>query len=266
VTSGKATILVFVAALASFASAQDRDSFRDDPGDKNGNLFRRSSNEPLREAPPREAPPPSTYDPNDEAPPPDATPQPTAPRAPAEPGAPPPGESPGKPDEISVKANGRARLSLGYDSNVFRAERGAQGDGFFHGFGEAQVLVAFPEERELFASVSGEGITYFREKEANETYGSSFIDYYHPFSPLFDLDVQNTFEYSAQQLLDDNGDLLPRAKFNAYDEEVRATGILHLGARLSFELSGGARYKAFEDNPGLPSLSYWEARGSAGVR
>lgn len=247
---GRGLLLVVVLTLAATASAQDRDSTRDDARQKN--TYK----------------PHTPYDPNDEAPPPDATPVPTpTPESPTPPDSVKPAdESASKPDEITVKANARVRLTFGYDTNVFRAERGTREDGFFHGFGEGQVLVTFPEERELFASISGEGISYFNEQAVNETYGSSFVDYYHALSSVFDIDVQNTFEYSAQNLLDDNGDLLPRAKFNAYDEEARGTIIMHLGSRLSFEVSGGGRYKGFEDNPGLPSLSYWEARGSAGVR
>jgi len=262
VGSGRARILVLAlgafVVVAGTARGQDREPSRDDPSERNFLLRPTRTN--------REPSPPSTYDPSDEAPPPDAAPPPVAPRPEPKPGAPAPTESPSSPDDIVIKANGRVRLELGYDSNVFRAERGASGDGFFHGYGEAQVLVTFPEERELFASVSGEGLYYFKDPIANETYASTFVDYYHPLSPIFDVDVQNTFEYSAQNLLDDNGDLLPRAKFDAYDEEARATLIAHLGPRVSLELSGGGRFKSFEDNPGLPSLSYWEARGSAGIR
>ncbi|MEZ0230712.1 MAG: hypothetical protein ACAI25_18970 [Planctomycetota bacterium] len=267
--AGLALMVCALLAGIEGSRAQDYEPGRDDPKQKN--LFRRSSKDPTTRDPQRREAPPSssTYDEKDEAPPPDA-PRPApgvpGPGMPAQPGDPRPAEGASLIDEIVVKANARARFFTGYDSNVFRAERGRRGDGFFHGYGEAQCLVTFPEERELFASVSGEGISYFKEQAVNETYGSSFVDYYHPLSSVFDIDVQNTFEYSAQNLLDDNGDLLPRAKFNAYDEEARGTVIIHLGPRVSFEVAGGGRYKAFEDNPGLPSLSYWEARGAGAIR
>src|SRR5581483_3087142 len=196
VGSGRARILVLAlgafVVVAGTARGQDREPSRDDPSERNFLLRPTRTN--------REPSPPSTYDPSDEAPPPDAAPPPVAPRPEPKPGAPAPTESPSSPDDIVIKANGRVRLELGYDSNVFRAERGASGDGFFHGYGEAQVLVTFPEERELFASVSGEGLYYFKDPIANETYASTFVDYYHPLSPIFDVDVQNTFEYSAQNL------------------------------------------------------------------
>lgn len=252
--------VILVLALAAQAAAQDREPTHDDPAERN------VPPHPRVTAPAERGLVPSSYDPNDEASSPDAPTPVGPPPAPA----PAPGEKPAeeasKIGDVDVKANGRARVELGYDTNVFRAQSGKKEDGFFHGYGEADLLVTFPGERELFASVSGEGIHYFHNAIANETYAESFIDYYNPLTSVFDVDVQNTFAYSAQNLLDDNGDLLPRAKFDSYDEEARATLIAHAGQRLSFELSGGGRYNAFEDNPGLPSLSFFEIRGSGGVR
>lgn len=247
-----AAVLVLV-LVATEASGQDRD----DPG--NRNATGRPANDRSETAP-------SPYDPNDEAPPPNAPP-PATPNQPAEPGSEnqPKSETTTR-EEIQYKADGKARLELGYDSNVFRAETGRTGDGFFHGFGQGELTITFPGERELFASLSGEAIQYFHQGVANETYADSFLSFYNPLSSVFDVEVQNSFEYSAQNLLDDNGDLLPRAKFDSYDEDARVTLIAHAGPKLSFEVSGGGRYNDFEDNPGLPSLTYYEARGSAGVR
>jgi hypothetical protein len=245
-----------LALVATEANGQDRD----DPGDRNS----------LRHPTGDRSDATSPYDPNDEAEPPN-TQAPASQAKPVEPSESQPkgdskSETTTRDEEIQFKADGKAHLELGYDSNVFRAETGRRGDGFFHGYGEAELTITFPGERELSASVSGEAIQYFHQGVANETYADSFVTYYQPLSSVFAVEVQNSFEYSAQNLLDDNGDLLPRAKFDSYDEDARATLLAHLGSRVSLELSGGGRYNAFEDNPGLPALTYYEARGSGGIR
>ncbi len=254
-------LAVSLLALAVPAMAQDRAPTHDDTYERNV-PDRPSMMDPLGGGP-------ATFDPSDEAPSPDAPPTPPAPKAPAPADQPPstgPATEPSPLDEIEVKSNGKLRLELGYDSNVFRSDHGRVGDGFFHGYGEAEVRIDFPDQSEIYASVSGEGFQYFRQPIADETYAGAFVELYHPINSVFDIDVQNDFEYSAQNLLDDNGDLLPRAKFDSYDEGGRVTLIAHASQQLSFELSGGARIDEFEDDPGLPSLSYWEARGSAGLR
>ncbi|MBI3722699.1 hypothetical protein HY251_01900 [bacterium] len=267
-TRGSATFGILLLSLlllhAKGAGAQDRGP--DPENDRLGKGGRTGAES--AETPPKPAPRPVLpYDPNDEAPPPDA-PGPSR----EKPGS----EERGKHDEtpttggmfegIETKADGRIRLELGYDSNVFRAERGRTSDFFFHGYGEGNLLVRFPGERELFASVTGEGLAYGKQDLANEAYGSSFADYYHPLTSRLDVEVQNTFEYSRQNLLDDNGDLLPREKFNAYDEECRVAFIAHATDELSFEIGGGFRWKDFEETFGIPSLDFYEARGNAGAR
>lgn len=216
------------------------------------------------------APRSSTYDPADEMPTPDGPGvgrvRPPAP-APREPG-PPAEKAPESGGYVeSVDVDGRVRLELGYDTNVFRSERGHTGDGFFHGFGEGNALVHFQGERELFANLTAEGFAYSQQNLTDEMYASTFLDYYHPLRKgLLDLDVQNTLEYSRQNLLDDNGDLLPREKYNAYDEEIHAALIVHLTDHLSWDVGGGYRYKNFEETHGLPSIDFQEVRGDSGLR
>jgi hypothetical protein len=251
-----------VLGLGSSARAQDRD--RERPEDDGGPL---KTHEPptLPSESTIKTAPPSPYDPSDEAPPPDAA-------RPTNPLVPPPAKSAREPEpeakgqEIEVETHARVRLELGYDSNVFRSEHGATGDGFFHGYGEGEVLIHLSGERELYSSVSGEGYKYFENGVADEVYATWFLDYYHPLNSTFDLDLQNTFEYSAFNLIDDNNDLLPRAKFDSYDEDARFALIAHLTNDLSLEIGGGGRYKHFEDTPDLSSLDYTEARGTVGMR
>lgn len=168
---------------------------------------------------------------------------------------------------VEVKKDGRVRLQLGYDSNVFRsADRSKHADGFFHGLGEAEVLFRFKEGRELFLSGAGEGIAYFTRPKANEMYVSGFGEYFHPIALWLDAGVQNTLEYTRQNLLDDNGDLLPRETFNSFDEEPRLFAILHSADVLSLEVGSGVRYKNFDEEPRQPSLDFYELRADAAVR
>lgn len=214
-------------------------------------------NEPTRGLPTR-------YDPDDEWPPPDEPREPLA-----------PGPGPEKPKEgeqprsflegVEIKPDGRARLQLGYDTNVNRSPD-ARGGGFFHGLGEVEALARFKEGRELFLSLTGEGVAYLHRSNADEMYVSSFGEYFHPVTDWLDTGVQNTLEYSRQNLLDDNGDLLPRESFNAWDEEPRAFAIFHAGDQLSFEMGGAFRWKDFEEQKGKASLDFYEIRGDAAVR
>ena len=235
--------------------------------------------------------PPSTYDYGEELPPPDVqrpghtAPPPLTPPGPNETPLPSPSPAPAEPpppssilDGIKTEFDGRVRLELGYDSNVFRSEHGLTSDEFVHGFAEANALVRFKEsERELFANVTAEGFNYFDQWKADEMYVSSFLDYYHPLtfiSPILDLDIQNTVEYSRQKLLDDNGDLLPREDYNALEEEIHVALVAHLGEHISWDVGGGFRYKDFENNIDrtgpvpvrLASLDFEEYRGDTGLR
>ncbi|HZV03424.1 MAG TPA: hypothetical protein VFF73_42360, partial [Planctomycetota bacterium] len=123
------TALAFVLALAATAHAQERGPSGDDHQDSNQ---RRPlvPDEPARKGA-------STYDPSDEAPPPGTE----GPNAPTKPATTPTDGEEGPTILDRVELNGRVRLSLGYDSNVFRAEVGKTGDGFFHGYGELDGLV-----------------------------------------------------------------------------------------------------------------------------
>jgi hypothetical protein len=100
-------------------------------------------------------------------------------------------------------------------------------------------------------------------------YVSSFVDYYRPLAPtlpMFDIDIQNTLEYSRQNLLDDNGDLLPFQKYNAGDEEIHGSIIAHLGEYLSWDAGGSYRYKNFEEQSPFPSIDFQEIRADTGIR
>src|SRR5262249_8956497 len=206
----------------------------------------------------------SSYDPSDEAPPPGSE----GPNAPTKP-PPTPNEGEEGPSILDrVEVNGRVRLSLGYDSNVFRAEVGKTVDGFSHGYGEFAGLLPLPTAGELFGSFSAEGLDYFSQKRGNEVYATSFFDLYQPLSAFFDgspfdLELQNTFGYSALSLLNDNGDLLPigNGKYDGFDEDGRATVIAHVSEHVALELRGGARSGSFEDT----FYNYGEAGAGGGV-
>jgi hypothetical protein len=267
--AGRASLgVALVLAAAGAARAQDREpEALDDRLGRGGHQGtganaatpeRLVTDEAFRQAPP------SPYDYEDEAPAPDAP----AGSAPGKGEPAPQGEAGNRSvlDGIETQFDGRIRLEMGYDSNVFRSERGHSGDSFFHGLGEGNALVRFPGESELWVNGVAEGFHYLDFGLADEMYASCFADYYHPLGSIFDLDFQNTVEYSRQNLLDDNGDLLPRQKYNAIDEEFHAAVIAHLGKWLSWDAGAGYRVKHFDPTVGLPSLDFQEIRGDTGLK
>src|SRR5262249_52043301 len=120
-----------------------------------------------------------------------------------------------------------------------------------------------------------EGNAYFNHPIADETAEGSLITYTHPLTDWLELELFNNFEYSRKNLLNDNGDLLPRERFNATEDEGRLTVVFKPASlpqalrpleSLSLEAGVGVRWKGFEPTAGLPNLDYWELRASAGAR
>ncbi len=177
---------------------------------------------------------------------------------------------------IQLSWKGVTRLSAGYDSNVFRAERRETDDGLWRAQGEVELLARFPGGGELFAEVSGETLQYFEHHPANEHFVSAFAEYFQPVAFWLDAGLQNAFELSRLNLLDDNGDLFPRGRFGSLDEEVRVFAILrpppspadqgglHLRA-FALELGASYRLKDYEENSGVESLDYQELRFDASL-
>ena len=132
-----------------------------------------SASSPQSESPTTiKKPPPTSYDSSDELPPPEPARRLRPRPFPASRPSPTP-KGGGFLSSLETQVDGRARLELGYDTNVFRSEHGRTGDGFFHGYGEAKALVRFPGERELFASVSARGLRVLEQDLADEMYASN---------------------------------------------------------------------------------------------
>ncbi len=178
---------------------------------------------------------------------------------------PPPPPPPSFLDQIVLRPELRLRSGLGWDSNVFRAERGRREDGFTRLRGEAKLTATLPTGTELFVDLTGEGIFYFEQHKANEYFGTSFVEVFQPLTRWLDVGLQNAFAASRQNLLDDNGDLFPRGRFGSYEEELRLYSILRPTADLSFEAGGAPRLKDYEENSGVESLDYRELRADAAV-
>ncbi|HBP17939.1 MAG TPA: hypothetical protein DEA08_09110 [Planctomycetes bacterium] len=179
---------------------------------------------------------------------------------------------------LEVEHGGKLWTVGGYDTNVFRSERGTKGDGFGQAHGEAELLLKLPNGGELFLEVAGESLVYSKQNRANEHYVSTFFEYFQVATDWLELGVQNAFEFSRLNLLDDVGDLLPRGRFGSIDEEPRAFVILRPGdpegldegvfhmRDLSFELGTSYRYKDYEENRGVDSLDYQELRFDLSIR
>lgn len=168
-------------------------------------------------------------------------------------------------EAITLKHRGRVRLGMGYDTNVFRSDRNRTGDAFGTAEGEAELLMTLPQGTQVFAEIGGEAIAYFERDRASEQFGSAFLELFQP-TKWVDFGLQNAFEYSRQNLLDDNGDLFPRGRFGSSDEELRAYVIARPVSELSFEAGASYRWKDYEENSGIDSLDYEEVRldGSIG--
>jgi hypothetical protein len=177
-------------------------------------------------------------------------------------------------DGIEFRLEGALGVSAGHDTNVFRADEDTTDDGFFRTSAEIELLTKFPDGNELFVELSGESLLYFNKTNANEGFVSSFIEYFHPLTSWLEVGVQNAFEYSEINLLDDNGDLFPRGRFGSLDEEARAFAIFRpqtgSGTTLrlrdvAFELGASFRDKDYEENSGVDSLDYREGRFDGSV-
>lgn len=258
-------LILLPALFAAVASAQDAEFDRQvDPG----------RDRPPGSSPPHGAKPdPQPSQPPGPPPPPDASGR--VPRdqgkptgrfidEPFDPSAlpspPPPPEEPSLLDRITLRPELKLRLGAGYDSNVFRAERGRTADGYGRARGEAELLAAFPGGTELFGEVAGEATQYLERHRANEYVGSTFLEVFQPVTGWLDVGAQNTFEASRQNLLDDNGDLFPRGRFGSLDEELRLYAIFRPHEDVALEVGAAHRWKDYEENSGVESLDYREVR------
>lgn len=170
----------------------------------------------------------------------------------------PPGEPGG---DVELKLQLYGRVGGGHDTNVFRADRARRTDAFVHALASAELLVTLPAHgTEVFLEVGGETLHYAYRHKANEHYGSAFFELFHPVASWLDAGLQNAFEASRQNLLDDNGDLFPRGRFGSLDEEVRLYAIARPHADLALEVGAGYRIKDYEENRGVDSLDYDELR------
>ncbi len=175
-------------------------------------------------------------------------------------------------EEDWIRIAGKAQLMGGYDHNVFRSESNLTGDGFGQAHGELEALIKLPTGGELFLQAAGDTLVYFERERANEHYTSGFVEYYQPLTGWLEAGVQNAFEFSRLNLLDDNGDLFPRGRFGSFDEEVRLFAIFspppEAGelTKLSLEVGGSFRLKDYQENRGLESLDYQEQRFDASLR
>lgn len=179
-------------------------------------------------------------------------------------------EEPAPSETEWIRLGGKLWAAAGFDDNVFRAERDRTGDGFGQAHAEANLLLKLPTAGELFVEVAGESLIYFERERADEHYTSAFVEYYQPVLSWLELGVQNAFEFSRLNLLDDNGDLFPRGRFGSTDEEARAFAVLGFPVEalsdLSLEVGSSFRLKDYQENAGLESLDYLELRCDAAIR
>ncbi|MCO5171653.1 MAG: hypothetical protein M9894_35570 [Planctomycetes bacterium] len=178
--------------------------------------------------------------------------------------APPPAAPPSFWEAIKLRHRGRVRLGAGHDTNVFRAARRRTGDGFGNADAKVELLATFPQGAQVFAEFGGQTLMYFERDQADEHFASAFVEVFQP-TTWFDFGVQNAFEFSRQNLLDDNGDLFPRGRFGSLDEEVRAYVIARPHADLALEAGAAYRWKDYDENRGVDSLDYEEVRLDASV-
>lgn len=175
-----------------------------------------------------------------------------------------PGAAPSLWDEVRLRHRARLRVGSGLDTNVFRAERRRTEDGFGAAQAELELLATFPQGAQLFTEVAGSSLVYFEREKANEHFGSAFVELFQA-TTWFDFGLQNAFEYSRQNLLDDNGDLFPRGRFGSSDEELRLYVIGRPLDSLAIEAGASHRWKDYEENRGVDSLDYREVRLDASV-
>ncbi len=138
-------------------------------------------------------------------------------------------------------------VALGTDSNVFLSQTDPQHSLFLQTTLKASVETDATQTQRLAWTLRGLSKHYLQYGEADKLFGDSIVAYRYALHRSLLLGLIQTFSYTQVQLLDTEGNTLPREQFVAYANELRGyvQALPTLETRVT--LGGGVRYKDMKE-------------------
>ena len=147
-------------------------------------------------------------------------------------------------------------VASGTDNNVFLSATDPQRSLFLQTTLRASVETDGTQAQRLSWTLRGLYKHYLQYGEADKLFGDSIAAYRYALHRSMLLGLIQTTSYTQVQLLDTEGNTLPREQFVAYAHELRGyvQTLPTLGARVT--LGGGIRYKDIKETADTPTLSF----------
>lgn len=147
-------------------------------------------------------------------------------------------------------------VASGTDSNVFLSQTDPQHSLFLQTTLRASVETDGTQAQRLSWTLRGLYKHYLQYGEADKLFGDSIAAYRYALHRSLLAGLIQTSSYTQVQLLDTEGNTLPREQFVAYAHELRGyvQGLPTLGTRAT--LGGGIRYKDIKETADTPTLSF----------
>jgi hypothetical protein len=161
----------------------------------------------------------------------------------------------GTPPALAVSKSLSASSLLGVDSNVFLSNQRPQSSTFIQTTVGAEIGSDSARSHRLGWSLQGLHKHYFRFGEADKLFADSALAYRYAAMPSLLFGLVQTFSYAKLQLLDTEGNTLPRDRFIAYSGEVRGyTQWLTTQSRLT--VGAGLRGKDINEVADQPTVIF----------
>lgn len=167
----------------------------------------------------------------------------------------------GTPQAHAASKSFSASSLLGVDSNVFLSDTNAgsgrqpQSSTFIQTSLGAELGTDSARAHRLGLSLQGLYKHYFRFGEADKLFVDSALAYRYAAAPSLLFGVVQTFSYAKLQLLDTEGNTMPRDRFIAYSGEVRGYS-QWLASRSRLTLGGGVRQKDISEVAAVDSIDH----------
>jgi hypothetical protein len=147
-------------------------------------------------------------------------------------------------------------VASGADNNVFLSETDTQRSLFLQTTLRASVETDGTQAQRLSWTLRGLSKHYLQYGEADKLFGDSVAAYRYALHRSMLLGLIQSASYTQVQLLDTEGNTLPRERFVAYAHELRGyiQALPTLGTHATF--GGGIRYKDIKETADSPALSF----------
>lgn len=161
----------------------------------------------------------------------------------------------GTPPAFALSKSLSASSLVGTDSNVFLSNQQPQSSTFVQTTLGAELGSDSSRAHRLSWSLQGLHKHYFRYDEADKLFADSALAYRYAAGPSLLFGLVQTFSYAKLQLLDTEGNTLPRDLFVAYSGDVRGY-TQWLGARSRLTVGAGLREKDITEVAAVESIDH----------